>query len=113
MIWHFNQIVQADYRVDYRFYIAYDDGVAREVDLSEYLEKDRVFEPLKDKPFFAQAKVDCGTLIWPNEADIAPESFHEKVAAQMQKVAKPVSGYKVCMLYGSFFDQVIGLRLLL
>lgn len=94
-MWHFNEIVQADYRGDYRFYIVYDDGVAGEVDLSDYLEKGRVFVPLKDKAFFAQAKVDCGTLIWPNEADIAPETLYEKVAAQMQKVAEPVSDYKV------------------
>lgn len=103
-MWHFNEIVQADYRGDYRFYIAYDDGVAGEVDLSDYLEKGRVFEPwiqepLKDKLFFAQAKVDCGTLIWPNEADIAPETLYEKVAAHMQKVAEPVSDYRVWMLY--------------
>ncbi|WP_044412033.1 DUF2442 domain-containing protein [Thiomicrospira microaerophila] len=92
-MWHFNEIVKAEYSGEYRFYIAYDDGVAGEVDLSEYLTKGSVFEPLKDKAFFAQARVDAGTLLWPNEADIAPETLYDKVVAQVKKVAEPVSRY--------------------
>ena len=38
-----------------------------------------VFEPLKDPKYFAQGVLDpiCGTVLWPNGADFAPEAFHE------------------------------------
>jgi len=38
-----------------------------------------VFEPLRDPAYFAQVKLDrvCGTVVWPNGADFAPEALHE------------------------------------
>ena len=84
-MWRFNQITKAEYRGDYRFYIEYDDQVKAEIDLSDYPDKGPIFSPLKDQTFFKQAKVESGTLVWPNEADIAPETLYEKVKNQMQQ----------------------------
>lgn len=38
-----------------------------------------VFLPLHDPAYFAQVKLDqeCGTVIWPNGADLAPEEIYE------------------------------------
>ena len=35
-----------------------------------------VFEPLRDPAYFASVKLDsfCGTVVWPNGADFAPEA---------------------------------------
>ncbi len=38
-----------------------------------------VFEPLHDPAYFAQVTLDpvAGTVVWPNEADFAPEALYE------------------------------------
>lgn len=51
-MWNFNQIIKAEYRGDYRFYIQYDDQIQAEIDLSDYIKKGSIFKPLKDQAFF-------------------------------------------------------------
>lgn len=62
---------------DYRLGLAFDDGTRRVVDLSGEL-SGPIFEPLRNPSLFRQVRVDqeLGTIVWPNGADIAPETLH-------------------------------------
>lgn len=57
--------------------LGFDDGVVRDIDLSEQL-WGPIMEPLKDPLYFAKVALDpeIGTIVWPNGADFAPEFLH-------------------------------------
>jgi hypothetical protein len=58
--------------------VLFDDGTRKRVDVSEYLDGP-VFAPLRDPKYFARVSVDpvSGTVVWPNGADLAPESLYD------------------------------------
>ena len=58
--------------------VRFEDGVAAEVDLSHLLDYGGVFEPLRDVEYFRKLRVEpeAGTIVWPNKADIAPETLY-------------------------------------
>lgn len=66
---------------NHRLYLTFDDGTAGEVDLSGWQWRG-VFEPLEDPSYFQRVRLDeeLGTIVWPNGADIAPETLHAWVA---------------------------------
>ena len=62
----------------HRLHIEFDDATSKTVDLRPLLEGP-IFEPLQDPTYFARVVVDpvCGTVVWPNGADLAPEALYE------------------------------------
>lgn len=81
-MWNMNCVTSIKYKHGYTFYVAFDNGVAGDVDLSEYANKGPIFAPLKNMDFFQKATIAGGTLSWPNGADIAPETLYEKIRQQ-------------------------------
>jgi hypothetical protein len=63
--------------------LTFSDGVKANVDYSIWIEKYPFFEPLKDEEYFKNFLLDGWTVVWPNGADIAPETLH-KIALQSQ-----------------------------
>jgi hypothetical protein len=59
-----------DHTLDLRF----SDGSAKRFDMKPYL-KYEVFKELKDLNYFKQVKLAFGTIQWPHEQDIAPETL--------------------------------------
>ena len=77
-MWNLNDVREIQYHSDYRYRVVFDDGTSAVVDFAEYLDQGPVFVPLRELDFFKKARIEGGTIAWPNGADIAPETLYEK-----------------------------------
>ncbi len=77
-MWNLNKVIDLNYKGNYTYHIKFDNGLENDVDFSSYLKRGNVFKVLSDKHFFKQAKINGGTIAWPNGLDIAPETLYEK-----------------------------------
>ena len=70
------RLTEAKWAGGHRLSLRFNDGSAKVVDLLPLL-NGPVFEPLRDEAYFAQGALDpvCGTVVWPNGADLAPEAL--------------------------------------
>jgi hypothetical protein len=66
---------------DYRLAVTFMDGTNGIVDFSSILTAHEcgIFEALKDKTCFDQARLDLGVVTWPNGADMNPGWVYESV----------------------------------
>lgn len=67
----------------YRLRLQFDDGVSGEIDFSGEAWSG-VFTPLANPDYFKRVELDeeLGTIVWPNGADIAPETLRRLVNEQ-------------------------------
>ena len=80
-MWQLNDVKNIRYASGYTYYVEFDDGLKGEIDFSSYLNRGGIFSALKDKKLFSSARIEGGTISWPNGADISPESLYEKLEA--------------------------------
>ncbi|MEA3265527.1 MAG: DUF2442 domain-containing protein [Candidatus Fermentibacteria bacterium] len=69
---------------DYRLIIVFTNGEKAVFDCS-YLLDFGVFKELKDTGCFKQARVEYGTVTWPNEQDICHDTLYEDSVKEPQK----------------------------
>lgn len=62
---------------DYSLLLTFADGEKKIYDARPLLEK-AIYSQLKNISFFLCAKVECGTVVWSEEIDIAPEHLFEQ-----------------------------------
>jgi len=75
--------------------LTFSDGTRKRVNLLPLLDGP-IFEPLRDLAYFARVVIDpvAGTVVWPNEADFAPEALYELQAEKeptLSDVSEPDS----------------------
>jgi hypothetical protein len=74
------RITGVEHRSGYELRLTFNDGRVGDIDLAEELWGE-MFEPLQDVSLFSRVEVDSalGTVVWPNGADLDPESLYEAV----------------------------------
>jgi len=81
-------VVRAKYERGFCLRLTFNDGVEASVDFTPWLVGE-VFEPLKKSSYFRKFFLDGGTAVWPNGADIAPETLYE--AATRSNLYQPTA----------------------
>jgi hypothetical protein len=57
--------------------VTFTDATEREIDLYPYIADGAIFAPVRaDAGYFRRARVDGGTIVWPNGADIDPDVLY-------------------------------------
>jgi Protein of unknown function (DUF2442) len=71
----------------HRLRLRFEDGAEGELDFGTE-SWDGVFAPLEDPAYFARVELDdeLGTIVWPNGADVAPETLHRWVTERVERV---------------------------
>ena len=68
-------IIKVETRDDYKLILTFENGEIRQFDCKKIL-NENPFKPLADNFIFKQAKIEYGTVVWPDEIDIAPETLY-------------------------------------
>ena len=84
---HLHRVIHVEVVGEHRLRIVFDDGASGEIDASRWTWRG-VFEPLRDPSYFARVELDdeLGTIIWPNGADVAPETLHLWIVEQGERI---------------------------
>jgi len=69
-------VVSVQTRPDFQLDLEFENGERRRFDMSPYLHYP-VFRRLENPGFFSLARVEYGTVVWPGNIDIAPETLYE------------------------------------
>jgi hypothetical protein len=74
-------VIDFEILADYMIKVTLSNGKSGIFDVKPYLNRG-IFQELKDHDYFKRARIEFGTITWPNEQDFSPETIEIK----MQKV---------------------------
>ncbi len=70
-----NKVIEVKPNADHTLDLKFNDGSLRRFDIKPYLEMD-VFRELKDIAYFSNVSLAYGTIYWPHEQDISPDTLY-------------------------------------
>ena len=70
-------VVKVEARADYTLHLEFENGEKRIFDMAPYMDR-KPFIRLKGSPLFKLASVDYGTVVWPGDIDISPETLYDR-----------------------------------
>lgn len=72
-------VIQVEARPDYKLLLTFENGEVRLFDMRQYMDQ-KPFSRLKESRLFQLAAIEYGTVVWPGEIDIAPETLYHESA---------------------------------
>ena len=73
----FVRVQSASPTEQYSTLVVFTNGETREIDLSPFIASGPIFEPVRSDPdVFRSMRVEGGTIVWPNGADIDPDVLY-------------------------------------
>lgn len=70
-----NKVTTVTANDDYSLTLTFSDGTVKIFDAKPYLDYE-IFRELKDVNYFRQVRIAFGTVQWPHEQDISPETLY-------------------------------------
>jgi hypothetical protein len=70
-------VVKVKAQSDYKLELEFENGERRLFDMAPIIDK-KPFGRLKETNTFLAARVDYGTVVWPGNIDIAPETLYDR-----------------------------------
>jgi hypothetical protein len=71
-------VIDFEILTDYKIKITLSNGSKGVFDVTPYLDRG-IFKELKDYNYFKRARIEFGTITWPNEQDFSPETIEIKM----------------------------------
>jgi len=71
-------VIEFEILADYRIRVTLSNGKKGVFDVKPYLDRG-IFKELKDYTYFRRARIEFGTITWPNEQDFSPETIEIKM----------------------------------
>ena len=69
-------VVSVQTRDGHVLIVEFENGETRHFDMNRFFER-KPFDRLKGSPLFEKARVEHGTVVWPGNVDIAPDTLYE------------------------------------
>jgi hypothetical protein len=69
------KVVEAKANDDFSLDLRFDDGSVKRFDVKPYMNLG-IFRELQDPDYFKQVSIAYGTVQWPNEQDISPDTLY-------------------------------------
>jgi len=76
-------VISVEVQKDYNLRLVFENGEVRYFEMLPFLNK-KPFDRLKDIKKFNLVKIEYGTLLWPDNIDIAPETLYEYSSAEIR-----------------------------
>lgn len=73
-----SDVIEIEILADYKIKVKLSNGKSGIFDVTPYLDKG-IFTELKDYNYFKRARIEFGTIVWPNEQDFSPETIEIKM----------------------------------
>ena len=76
-------VISVEVQKDYNLRLVFENREVRHFEMLPFLNK-KPFDRLKDIKKFNLVKIEYGTLLWPDNIDIAPETLYEYSSAEIR-----------------------------